>query len=199
MQSRRAGPCPQPAQLSLSQSCLGILGSRQGRSHNRIPSLSSRSSCRGCAWRLSITSRGGTVRHLLLECCIAVSICTSRVQRHVIRTLPTHRTLTLTGFRLNPVVDAMLLPQFSCYCPHRKSACFSLTIWKQCVHSPTMIGQSSPGYLHFAHVPSKLTRQIPQVSSEFSGRSHFQAATALKDVIVTFMLAGGACIGGGKR
>lgn len=62
-----------------------------------------------------------------------------------------------------------------------------LTMWKQCLHCPTMIGQSSPGYLHFAHVPSKLTRQIPQVSSESAGRSHFHAATALKELIVIFM------------
>lgn len=66
------------------------------------------------------------------------------------------------------------------------------TIWKQCVHRPMMIGQSSPGYLHLAQVPSKLTRQMPQVSSELSGRSHFQAATALKELMVIFMISSGS-------
>jgi hypothetical protein len=41
-----------------------------------------------------------------------------------------------------------------------------------------LMGQSLPGYLHFEQVPSKFTRQIPQVSSESSGRSHFQVARA---------------------
>lgn len=61
-------------------------------------------------------------------------------------------------------------------------------MWKQCLHSPTIIGQSSPGNLHLLHVPSKLTRQIPQVSSDSSGRSHFQVATARKELMVTFMM-----------
>jgi hypothetical protein len=64
-------------------------------------------------------------------------------------------------------------------------------MWKQCLHSPTMMGQSSPGNLHLLHVPSKLTRQIPHVSSDSSGRSHFHVATARKELIVTFMVGVG--------
>lgn len=62
------------------------------------------------------------------------------------------------------------------------------TMWKQCLHSPTIMGQSSPGNLHLLHVPSKLTLQIPHVSSDSSGRSHFHVATARKELIVTFMI-----------
>lgn len=61
-------------------------------------------------------------------------------------------------------------------------------MWKQCLHSPTIMGQSSPGNLHLLQVPSKFTRQIPHVSSDSSGRSHFQVATALKELMVTFMV-----------
>jgi hypothetical protein len=50
------------------------------------------------------------------------------------------------------------------------------------------MGQSSPGNLHLLHVPSKLTRQIPHVSSDSSGRSHFHVATARKELIVTFIV-----------
>lgn len=64
-------------------------------------------------------------------------------------------------------------------------------MWKQCLHSPTMMGQSSPGNLHLLHVPSKLTLQIPHVSSDSSGRSHFQVATARKELIVIFMVGVG--------
>jgi hypothetical protein len=45
--------------------------------------------------------------------------------------------------------------------------------------------QSSPGYLHVGHVPSKCTWQIPQTSS--SGMSHRQVATAFHFLILTFM------------
>lgn len=45
--------------------------------------------------------------------------------------------------------------------------------------------QSSPGYLHVGHVPSKATWQIPQTSS--SGMSHRQVATAFHLRILTFM------------
>jgi len=44
--------------------------------------------------------------------------------------------------------------------------------------SHLLMGQSSPGYLHFSHVPSNCDRQIPHVSSAPSGRSHFHSATA---------------------
>lgn len=46
-------------------------------------------------------------------------------------------------------------------------------------------GQSSPGYLHVGHVPSKWTWQIPQTSS--SGISHRQVATAFHLFILTFI------------
>lgn len=46
--------------------------------------------------------------------------------------------------------------------------------------------QSSPGYLHVGHVPSKWTWQIPQTSS--SGISHLQVATAFHFLILTFMV-----------
>ena len=49
-------------------------------------------------------------------------------------------------------------------------------------------GQSSPGYLHVGHVPSKWTWQMPQTSS--SGMSHRQVATAFHFLILTFI--GGA-------
>ena len=83
--------------------------------------------------------------------------------------------------------------------------CDMQCIWKQCEHSPMtvvhpvnvgattsvarhnrrfdasldlLIGQSSPGYLHFSQVPSNCDLQMPQVSSAPSGRSHFHSATA---------------------
>jgi hypothetical protein len=46
--------------------------------------------------------------------------------------------------------------------------------------------QSSPGYLHVGHVPSKWTWQIPQTSS--SGISHRQIATAFHILNLTFIL-----------
>lgn len=49
--------------------------------------------------------------------------------------------------------------------------------------------QSSPGYLHVGHVPSKWTWQMPQTSS--SGISHRQVATVFHFLIVTFMASGG--------
>lgn len=45
--------------------------------------------------------------------------------------------------------------------------------------------QSSPGYLHVGHVPSKWTWQMPQTSS--SGMSHRQVATVFHFLMVTFM------------
>ena len=48
-----------------------------------------------------------------------------------------------------------------------------------------LIGQSSPGNLHFGQVPSNCTRQIPQSSS--SGMSQRQAATAWYERILTFI------------
>jgi hypothetical protein len=78
-------------------------------------------------------------------------------------------------------------------------------MWKLCPHFPDTMGhgvskviidipcgghlqrgQSSPGYLHVGHVPSKWTWQIPQTSS--SGMSHRQVATAFHFLILTFML-----------
>jgi len=47
--------------------------------------------------------------------------------------------------------------------------------------------QSSPGYLHVGHVPSKWTWQMPQTSS--SGISHRHVATAFHFLILTFILA----------
>jgi hypothetical protein len=47
--------------------------------------------------------------------------------------------------------------------------------------------QSSPGYLHVGHVPSKWTWQMPQTSS--SGISHRHIATAFHFLILTFILA----------
>ena len=46
--------------------------------------------------------------------------------------------------------------------------------------------QSSPGYLHVGHVPSKWTWQMPQTSS--SGISHRHVATAFHFLILTFIL-----------
>ena len=80
------------------------------------------------------------------------------------------------------------------------------TMWKLCPHLPdTKVKyvskvklkgqsaneglhrlQSSPGYLHVGHVPSKCTWQIPQTSS--SGISHLHIATAFHFVILTFIL-----------
>lgn len=40
------------------------------------------------------------------------------------------------------------------------------------------MGQSSPGVLHWEQVPSKSTRQMPQVWSLPSGKFHFHSATA---------------------
>jgi hypothetical protein len=79
-----------------------------------------------------------------------------------------------------------------------------LTIWKLCPHLPETgvcvsfeesgeekkerlrKGQSSPGYLHVGHVPSKWTWQMPQTSS--SGISHCQIATAYHVMNLTFIL-----------
>lgn len=47
--------------------------------------------------------------------------------------------------------------------------------------------QSSPGYLHAGHVPSKCTWQIPQTSS--SGMSQRHVATASHFLILTFIVA----------
>lgn len=46
--------------------------------------------------------------------------------------------------------------------------------------------QSSPGYLHVGHVPSKWTWQMPHTSS--SGISQRHVATAFHCLILTFML-----------
>lgn len=49
--------------------------------------------------------------------------------------------------------------------------------------------QSSPGYLHVGHVPSKWTWQMPQTSS--SGMSHRHVATVFHFLMVTFMVGVG--------
>lgn len=96
--------------------------------------------------------------------------------------LAAHWTFALTGLGLDPVADAVhveamrALPNdcrlVSLLCRHVDTHVEQR--YRRCV----LIGQSSPGYLHFAHVPSNCTRQMPQVSSESSGRSHFHSATA---------------------
>ncbi len=113
------------------------------------------------------------------------------------QTLPAHRTLPFRCILLDPFEDAVLFRQCRCFLWWG-----GFTMWKLCPHFPETGGisrcwesfegehirklQSSPGYLHVGHVPSKCTWQIPQTSS--SGMSHLQVATAFHLRILTFML-----------
>lgn len=54
-------------------------------------------------------------------------------------------------------------------------------------HASLLNGQSSPGNLQVGHVASKSTRQIPHRSSS-SLTSQRQAATAVQDLMVTFII-----------
>jgi hypothetical protein len=121
-------------------------------------------------------------------------------------TLSTHWTLSLRRVLLDPFNDTVLQRSvivllMSDALEMLSSPCGSCGRICQTLRNPNQSGhrkhareenlhrlQSSPGYLHVGHVPSKCTWQIPHTSS--SGISHLHVATAFHFRIVTFMFPG---------
>jgi len=116
------------------------------------------------------------------------------------KNLPTHRTLPLAGLLLQPMRDTVHMKAMRAFPNHFNS----LPNQPNQPHTAggeregdPLIGHSSPGNRHRAHVPSNCTVQMPQVSSAVAaGRSHFHSATEWYAVKVTFMCAAAAAAGG---
>lgn len=98
------------------------------------------------------------------------------------KNLPAHRTFPLTRLLLQPMRDTMHMKAMSAL-PHHLSInprqpSHATPRERPRDRGHILIGHSSPGNRHRAHVPSNCTVQMPQVSSAVAaGRSHFHSAT----------------------